>query len=162
MVVEVVTREEEMVVDIVEVEDVRVRDTEVQCSPKLNHFLWKFKTNALAVGEMLIKWGIQVDGKCKICGSIEYVLHAMLTCPFAQKVWKLAPVKYGPNCNPDQSMGEVLDVCLKTVNLPPSGLVTPLYPWIFWVLWTSRNQLLFEDKSFSETYTMLRAIKAAK
>ena len=30
MVVEVVTREEEMVVDIVEVEDVRVRDTEVQ------------------------------------------------------------------------------------------------------------------------------------
>ncbi|XP_048596329.1 uncharacterized protein LOC125578086 [Brassica napus] len=47
------------------------------------------------------------------------------------------------------------------INLPPTGLVTPLYPWIFWVLWTSRNQLLFEDKSFSETERMLKAIKAA-
>lgn len=36
----------------------------VQCSPKLRQFFWKLKNNALAVGEALVKRGIQVDGKC--------------------------------------------------------------------------------------------------
>lgn len=42
------------------------------------------------------------------------------------------------------------------------GLNVPLYPWILWLLWTSRNQLLFEDKSFSETEVIRRAVKCAK
>lgn len=35
----------------------------VKCLPKLQHFLWKLEVNALAVGENLLKRGIQVDGK---------------------------------------------------------------------------------------------------
>ncbi|XP_013616938.1 PREDICTED: uncharacterized protein LOC106323345 [Brassica oleracea var. oleracea] len=45
------------------------------------------------------------------------------------------------------------------VNLPPSGLSQPLYPWILWNLWLSRNQILFEDKRFSEIETTNKAIK---
>lgn len=47
-------------------------------------------------------------------------------------------------------------------NLPPVGLSVPLYPWILWVLWTSRNQLCFEDKSFSESEVLTKAIKTAR
>lgn len=133
----------------------------VKCSPKLQHFLWKVKSNALAVGETLIKRGIQTEGKCKRCGASESILHVMLSCPYAQRVWRLAPILTPLTTGSDESMAEVLQTCTRMINLPPTGLVTPLYPWIFWVLWTSRNQLLFEDKSFSETETMLKAIKAA-
>lgn len=59
-------------------------------------------------------------------------------------------------------MEDLLKACTGMVNLPPLGLSNPLYPWIFWVLWTSRNQLLFEDKSFSEADMVLKAIKNAK
>lgn len=49
------------------------------------------------------------------------------------------------------------------VNLPPTGLSSsPLYPWIFWHLWKSRNLLLFEDRAFSEEETVAKAIFDAK
>lgn len=48
------------------------------------------------------------------------------------------------------------------INLPPTGLSVPLYPWIMWALWTCRNQLCFEDKSFSESEVLTKAIKSAR
>ncbi|XP_013589051.1 uncharacterized protein LOC106404180 [Brassica napus] len=132
----------------------------IKCSPKLQHFLWNVKSNALDVGETLSKCGIQTEGKCKRCGASESILHVIILCPYAQRVWKLASILTPPSTSSDASMAEILQACTKMINLPPTGLVTLLYPWIFWVLWTSRNQLMFEDKSFSETETMLKAIKA--
>ncbi|XP_018474023.1 uncharacterized protein LOC108845291 [Raphanus sativus] len=134
----------------------------VQCSPKLRQFLWKLKSNALAVGEALIKRGMQIDGSCKRCGEPETIFHVMFSCTTAKKVWELVPAMMIPSSSSCHSMEDLLKGCARMVNLPPTGLVTPLYPWIFWVLWTSRNQLKFEDKSFSETEMLAKAIKAAK
>ena len=134
----------------------------VKCSPKLQHFLWKLKNDAIAVGDSLAKRGIQVERKCKRCGAAETTLHVMFSCPFAQNVWNLAPLWRVPCINARSSMGDLLLQCTRLQNLPPTGLELPLYPWLMWVLWTSRNQLLFEDKSFSETEVILKAIKSAK
>lgn len=49
----------------------------VACSPKLRQFLWKLKNNAMAVGDVLIKRGMQVDGKCKRCGESD---HSFMLC----------------------------------------------------------------------------------
>lgn len=134
----------------------------VECSPKLRQFLWKVKNEALAVGENLIRRGIQVDGKCKRCGETETIFHVMFSCPTARKVWDQVPAMAIPTVSSCNSMEDLLKLGSRMINLPPSGLTIPLYPWIFWVLWTSRNQLMFEDKSFSETEMVLKAIKAAK
>lgn len=48
------------------------------------------------------------------------------------------------------------------INLPPMGLSVPLYPWLMWVLWTSKNQLIFEDKFFSESEVLAKAIKSSR
>lgn len=48
------------------------------------------------------------------------------------------------------------------VNLPPTCLSSPLYPWLMWNLWKARNLFVFEDRSFSEAETVLKAIKDAK
>lgn len=56
------------------------------------------------------------------------------------------------------SITDLLRLCIRLVNLPPSGLEQPLYPWILWLLWTNRNKLQFEDKSFSETELVTRAL----
>uniref|UniRef100_A0A0D3ABG6 RNase H type-1 domain-containing protein n=1 Tax=Brassica oleracea var. oleracea TaxID=109376 RepID=A0A0D3ABG6_BRAOL len=59
-------------------------------------------------------------------------------------------------------MEALLKACRQMTALPPTGLTMPLHPWIMWVLWTSRNQFSFEDKSFSESEMILKAIKLAK
>lgn len=132
------------------------------CSPKIRQFLWKTKHNALAVGESLLKRGLHVDGSCKRCGASESVLHVMFQCPFARKVWDSCPAMFVPAPTGIQSMDDLLKACTRMVNLPPVGVAVPLYPWMMWVLWISRNQLCFEDKSFSETEVLAKAIKNAR
>ena len=114
------------------------------------------------MGETLIRRGMQVDGRCKRCGESETVFHVMFTCHVARKVWDLVPALAVPSLQSCNSVEDLLTACARLTNLPPTGLAKPLYPWIFWVLWTSRNQLSFEDKSFSETEMLNKALKAAK
>ncbi|KAH0865257.1 hypothetical protein HID58_082468, partial [Brassica napus] len=78
------------------------------------------------------------------------------------KTWKLAPTSLTPNTQSCDSMEALLKACHQMTALPPTGLTMPLHPWIMWVLWTSRNQFSFEDKSFSESEMILKAIKLAK
>lgn len=106
--------------------------------------------------------GIQVKGKCKRCGEPETLLHVMFSCTTACKVWDLVPAVNKPLSSSCHTVEDLLLDCTRMVNLPPPGLTTPLYPWILWVLWTSRNQLLFEDKSFLESEMLAKAIKSAK
>ena len=114
------------------------------------------------MGESLRKRGMQVDDRCKRCGEIESTLHVMFSCPFAKHVWERIPTMLVPSTTSVRCIGEPLQVCSRMINLPPQGLSLPLYPWLLWVLWTSRNQLIFEDKSFTETEVMMKAIKHAK
>ncbi|KAL0740038.1 hypothetical protein Bca4012_081551 [Brassica carinata] len=106
--------------------------------------------------------GILAEGKCKRCGDLESAYHVMFSCPVARKVWDLAPAQLVPQLISCSSISDVLSQCRRMINLPPTGLTSPLYPWIMWVLWTSRNQFMFEDKSFSETDIILKAMKLAK
>lgn len=48
------------------------------------------------------------------------------------------------------------------VNLPPVGVISSLYMWLMWELWTSRNQLVFEERSFLETEVLGKAMKHAR
>nr|VDD17469.1 unnamed protein product [Brassica rapa] len=50
----------------------------------------------------------------------------------------------------------------KMITLPPTGVSKPLFPWLLWNLWTCRNQLLFEDKKFTESEVLNKAIRDAK
>ncbi|KAH0928121.1 hypothetical protein HID58_013848 [Brassica napus] len=86
----------------------------------------------------------------------------MFECPIARKVWDLVPAMAIPSRAVCNSLEDLLISCSRMTNLPPTGLSKPLYPWLLWVLWTSRNQFLFEDKSFSETEMLTKAIRAAK
>ncbi|WZZ12626.1 hypothetical protein YC2023_105715 [Brassica napus] len=48
-------------------------------------------------------------------------------------------------------------------NLPPTGLAsTPVAPWVLWHLWKNRNQLVFDNKSWSEAEISLKVLKDAR
>ncbi|XP_020887659.1 uncharacterized protein LOC110230063 [Arabidopsis lyrata subsp. lyrata] len=136
----------------------------VKVSPKIKSLLWKAAIGSLPSGEQLLSRGIlMVAASCKRCGNMESTIHILLHCPFAQSVWSRAPLAAslaGSNFLTTKLLLSALKPCK---NLPPSGLsTTPIYPWILWNLWIARNQLLFEDRFFSEEETLLKAIQEAK
>lgn len=132
-------------------------------SPKLKMFLWKIKHNALQVGKNLIRRGIDVKGQCKRCRIIKTERHLFFHCPFAMRVWELIPVLDKPNPNAIATPASFLTACKLMKNLPPTGLTTTdLYPWVLWLLWTARNNLLFEKVIWSEQEIATKAISEVR
>lgn len=135
----------------------------LKTSPKLRSFLWKIKSAALPVGSALLARGIQVDPRCKRCGEVETPIHLLLTCTFSARVWDLIPALNKPDPSSDLSISELLLCCTTMTNLPPTGLAsTPVAPWVLWHLWKNRNQLVFDNKSWSEAEISLKVLKDAR
>lgn len=136
---------------------------QVATSPKINHFMCKANSGALPVGFALEARGIATNPVCKRCGERETEVHVLLQCPFAMRVWELVPCLFKPIAQNINSVASLLTQCQRMISLPPIGLgSTQLYPWIMWLLWINRNQLVFENKLFSEKSTVLKAVRDAK
>lgn len=119
-------------------------------SPKLRMFLWNAARNALPFGKALATRGVVADAMCKRCGAVEDSLHVFFHCPFAKKVWELAPALDCLEVLSATSLHDGLVKAKKMVTLPPIGLgIAPLFPWLLWFMWKARNLLIFEDKCCS-------------
>ena len=131
---------------------------------KIKHFLWRVLNNALPVADLLIRRGMEVEPSCKVCGGLETIVHVFLHCPFAQRVWDLAPIYLeSPQVMPLNPLQYLLAQTHKLINLSPSGLTcSPLSHWIPWNLWTARNKRIFEDKIYTAEETLSKAVRNAK
>lgn len=134
----------------------------VQTAPKIQTFLWKLKNRALPIGNNLAIRGITTDLRCKRCGGHEDELHILINCPFAGRVWELVPSIFKPQQGSITSLSFLLSGSRRMINLPPSGIVVALYPWIYWQLWKARSSLIFENKEFSEKEVCLKSLSNAQ
>ncbi|KAG7572559.1 Reverse transcriptase zinc-binding domain [Arabidopsis suecica] len=126
-------------------------------------FLWKLLVKALPLGSTLAARGLISSVTCKRCGGQEDAIHLLLTCPFAARVWELAPVLFKPCPSSVQDPFSLLKAAKKMITLPPVGLsLSPLFPWIWWHLWKARNYLLYEDKVWSDSEVLDKAISDAR
>lgn len=132
-------------------------------SPKIKMFLWKLFQQAIPVGEVLAARHIKADVRCKRCGTPESINHLFLHCPFAKKIWSIAPFEMGIEYSGLIDLKDVwLNLCGSTC-LPPTGVVAgQLAPWIIWQIWSARNQLCFEGKFISEEETLTKALSQAR
>lgn len=130
--------------------------------PKIKLFMWKCARNDLPTGDNLRKRGIQGNTTCRSCGSIETIDHILLHCRIATTVWELCPWSPPMHCDSTTSFREALSSSISTVNLPPVGTTMNLFHWICWTLWTSSNQLLFENRHTSPTEILSKAIASLK
>lgn len=135
----------------------------LDCAPKVKLFAWKVLKGALPVGERLVERHVPVDPQCKRCGCTESITHLLFHCPFARKVWRLAPLVNEVECS---GMIDLVaswkDMCANRC-LPPSGITTgPLFLWIIWNLWKSRNRFVFEGFYSSPEDVLTAAIVVAR
>ena len=128
--------------------------------PKLKDFLWRVVRKAIPVSSNLEKRGVP-SFNCKTCGVHEDDLHVFLTCPIAEEVWRLIPTRHTPS-SLLPSVSELIKQGSNFLPLPPTGLTSPLWPWVLWNLWKARNKLVFENRVFTAQEIALKSIKDAK
>ena len=126
--------------------------------------MWRALKNALPVGVLLATRGIQAELNCKRCGELESISHLFLSCPFAVEFWKKVPIHASGLGEAElENLRDWLTAFVKSPSLPPVGLLSsPLIPWLLWNLWTARNKLVFEGKSFLEEDIISKSIVEAK
>ncbi|XP_024015914.1 uncharacterized protein LOC112089169 [Eutrema salsugineum] len=133
------------------------------CSPHLKIFLWKCIQGAIAVGENLQARGLPTHSTCKRCDQLETTDHVFLHCEFARATWTLAPTSSPVDAESIPNFITGLKAEKSWRCLPPTGLTTSsLFPWICWALWSARNLLLFENRSFSPRETITKAVADAR
>ncbi|KAL0800742.1 hypothetical protein Bca101_055917 [Brassica carinata] len=132
----------------------------VKASPKIKDFLWRDAKKAIPVSANLETRGLPAF-PCKRCGGIEDDLHTFLLCPHAQEVWTLASIFPVPQVT-IPSFHHILKSGSQFITLPPVGCSNPVWPWILWRLWKSRNLLVFENRSLSAQEVVTLAILDAK
>ncbi|CAA7040352.1 unnamed protein product [Microthlaspi erraticum] len=136
---------------------------QAKTSPKLKVFLWKVVQEALPSGENLLNRGILENACCTHCGDLETTEHLFFHCKYAKEVWSLAPLSTTINPNLFQTFALTLKDSKAWLALPPTRAgAGPLFPWIVWAIWKARNQLIFEDRTFSPRETMTKATVEAR
>lgn len=119
-------------------------------APKLKLLLWKILHEALPVGELLVVRQILPSAKCIRCECPESILHLFYHCPYAQKVWKLAPYAGDLDALQVPSFEMGWRRALNAAVLPPIGLSDcHLAPWIIASIWSTRNLLVFQKREFT-------------
>lgn len=112
----------------------------VDTTPKVRTFLWKLQSGALPATVNLAARGIMINTACKRCGAPETDKHIFLHCPFARRTWELVPSVDMFAILATTTTTSLLNLGRGLVNLPPTGLICPLYPWVLWYLWKTRNK----------------------
>lgn len=135
----------------------------LKLGPKIKMFTWKCLKGILPVGERLVERHINVDPKCKRCGSSESINHLLFHCPFARDVWKLSPLDASFEISRLTDLRADWSQLHGQKCLPPTGVAsTPLAPWIMWSLWKGRNKFMFENYAGNPVDILTQAIVAAK
>ncbi|RID64856.1 hypothetical protein BRARA_D00096, partial [Brassica rapa] len=126
-------------------------------------FIWNSLHGALPVGEQFAIRQIPLSNQCPRCRDEESITHALFTCSYATRVWNLAPLAGLFHANLVDSTLSGLDRSRRIPSLPPVGLdAGTLSAWIVWSIWLSRNQLLFQHRSFTLEETITKAVTDAR
>lgn len=135
----------------------------LKVAPKVKLFVWKALKKALPVGKRLTERHINVDNRCKRCGTPESITHLLFNCHYTQQVWNLTPLASDFDARGMIELGDVWNALSLKTCLPPTGLVSgQLTPWILWAIWKDQNKVIFEGRSGSPEETLTSAITAAK
>lgn len=115
------------------------------------------------MGERLVDRHVPADPSCKRCGCSESIIHLLFQCPFAQRVWRLAPLMTDMDVSGIIDLLNSWDGLCALKCLPPAGITSStLVPWILWSLWKAWNKFVFEGHSASLEDTLTMAIVLAR
>lgn len=124
----------------------------VRAPPKCRDLVWRAANNAIPVLQLLQQRHVPVHNSCPLCNSVsESVLHVLVTCPFAKRVWLASSIGW---LFP-QSASFLAWLCsvLQLVRKEDQAMVV----MICWALWQARNDVVWSSKWSSPAAVVYRA-----
>ncbi|XP_010456726.1 PREDICTED: uncharacterized protein LOC104738219 [Camelina sativa] len=119
--------------------------------------------NALPTGENLKSRGINLTASCPFCGQEESSIHLFFQYAFARQVWSQTPIVHPPEPSQIISFRVGVETIGKMKCLPPTGIIDgSIGAWILWILWKTRNKLVFEQKSIASMDVVSQAVAYAR
>lgn len=135
----------------------------IKTAEKIKLFIWKSLQRALPVGEQFAIRNIPISPLCKRCNEEETILHLFFSCPYAQRVWNLAPLSSTFTIDAGSDYQRAWEKVRKIHSLPPIRLEAgTLASWILWSIWIARNQFGFQNRDFSPEETISKALTDAR
>lgn len=125
-------------------------------------FLWKATQGALSTRANLQQRGLLQHTTCIRCGALETVAHIFFHCEFARKIWSSTLFKLQFESSDFDEFPEALRALKEAICLPPVGVLSNLFPWVYWYIWSARNQLIFEGRIVSPDDTVTQGILRAR
>ena len=130
---------------------------------KIKLLIWKAIHGGLPVNERLAARNIIPTAECGVCGAVESIDHVFFSCPLAQEVWRMVPVKNDILPLESDRFVDNWIAVVGAVSLPPTGVnAGSITAWVIWRLWTTRNYRIFQEKIFTPQEVVTKAIVDAK
>ncbi|KAG7570254.1 Reverse transcriptase zinc-binding domain [Arabidopsis thaliana x Arabidopsis arenosa] len=133
----------------------------LQAPSKIKIFIWKVVSGAIPVAESLNSRGMNVDLRCQLCGAEgESSNHILFACPLARQVWALSGFPFPEEGFDQTSIYQNIHLVLSLAKSQRLQLQTRRsLPWIFWLLWKTRNNLVFDGRVFLISDLMKKIIE---
>lgn len=96
--------------------------------------------------------------------EVESITHLLFHCPFAVPLRPdLAPSSCQTDSQSIHTFREGWERLRKINSLPPSGIEAGTFAaWICWSIWLSRNQLIFQNRTFTPAEIIQKALTDAR
>ena len=111
---------------------------------KMKHFVWLARKNRIQSAEQLKMKNWSGSEYCQLYGEIESTSHILFTCPMASFVWCVCRDSFGWHLAPRNF--EDLFLLNEMNNKAKDRVFSALLVAVSWVLWTTRNNMIFRNK----------------
>lgn len=112
---------------------------------KIKHFLWLALRDRIQSCEQLKTKGWEGSELCVLCNSLETTRHILFSCPMATFIWCVCRDAFGWHSVPN-SFEEFFSL-IKHTSLKSFSTYLALLAAISWVLWTTRNDMIFRSRT---------------
>ncbi|KAL0863996.1 hypothetical protein Bca101_043114 [Brassica carinata] len=134
----------------------------IKAPSKLKHFLWRVLAGAVPVKERINSRGLHLDSSCRLCQSgSESICHLLFSCPHAKEVWDRSGVQLPSNGFSSSSVFVNVYHLIFANGRRSHYSHNRVFPWVFWQIWKSRNDLIFENVQASPFHTATKALEEA-
>ena len=123
--------------------------------PKVEFFMWLALLGRLNTKEMLWKKGLlqQHQLSCSLClqqSVIEDIDHILVSCPISWSIWYVVAKELGQTLTEPETFRQHFEVWMSRQwrNKIMKKIWCSTFFAIAWTLWTARNELLFQQKTF--------------
>uniref|UniRef100_A0A1J3J7Y2 Putative mitochondrial protein n=1 Tax=Noccaea caerulescens TaxID=107243 RepID=A0A1J3J7Y2_NOCCA len=132
----------------------------IQTTSKIQNFLWKVLSGAVAVADNLKNRGMVVDNIFQSCGMTgESINHVLFTCSISRQIWAMSDFPVPRNGFGDSIFANIHHLMSQCQNVKLHKEIKKRFPWVLWFIWKNRNNFLFDNDTFDARQTMGKIIE---